>query len=96
MVRLRSRTGTDTGADLTFRIVTPEPVGGLPVSAPTSESEGHRYRDGLILYKERMKCRDKPVVEQGSASENHRTQITKVNLRPAGAREAAIALLDRL
>ena len=24
---------------LTFRIVTPEPVGGLPVSAPTSESE---------------------------------------------------------
>lgn len=56
---------------LTFRIVTPEPVGGLPVSAPTSESEGHRYRDGLILYKERMKCRDKPVVKRGT-SENHR------------------------
>ena len=43
-----------------FRIVTPKPRDGLPVSAPTSESEGHRYRDGLILYKERVKCRDKP------------------------------------
>jgi len=54
MVRLHGRTGTDTGANLTIRIVTPEPWDGLPVSAPTSESEGHRYRDGLILYKERV------------------------------------------
>src|SRR5215218_5513102 len=69
--------GQTQAPNLRSRIMTPEPVGGLPVSAPTSESEGHRYRDGSILYKERVKCRDKPVVERAFASENHRIEGSK-------------------
>ena len=53
--------GQTQAPNLSSRIMTPEPVGGLPVSAPTSESEGHRYRDGLILYKERVKLKRQAV-----------------------------------
>jgi hypothetical protein len=34
--------------------MTPEPGGGLPVPASTSETSGHRYRDGSIGSMEEM------------------------------------------
>ena len=75
MVRLHGRAWDRHQRQSNARIATPEPVGGLLVSAPTSESFGHRYRDGLISSRRGESLRQAGG-EVREANENHRNPPT--------------------